>query len=125
VGINETFFGWVVLALFLPTAAFAHAEIFFPKLLSLAELPTTGVVLLNADPIIATVSLYLLPSFLVTMLRTSLPDTHRIEGSVRISIAGRKRCLALYWRTIKYKVRTRYAQAFCEPRHYSNSEKRI
>jgi hypothetical protein len=38
----------------------AHTEIFFPKLLSVAELPTTGVVLLNPDPLIATVNVYLI-----------------------------------------------------------------
>src|SRR5205085_6053490 len=41
-------------------AAEAHTEIFFPKLLSQAELPNTGFVFLNPDPTIATVNVYLI-----------------------------------------------------------------
>jgi hypothetical protein len=43
-----------------PLAAFGHAEIFFPKSVSPAELPNTGFVLLNVDPTTATVHFYLL-----------------------------------------------------------------
>lgn len=42
-----------------PAAALGHTEIFFPKSLSLTELPNTGFVLLNVGPTIATVNFYL------------------------------------------------------------------
>jgi hypothetical protein len=53
---------WGVLCLLLaiPITASAHAEIFFPKLFSTDELPNTGFVFLNPDPVIATVSVYLI-----------------------------------------------------------------
>ena len=53
---------WGVLCLLLaiPITAGAHAEIFFPKLFSAAELPNTGFVFLNPDPTIATVNVYLI-----------------------------------------------------------------
>jgi len=41
-------------------AADAHAEIFFPKLFSVDELPYTGFVFLNPDPTLATVNFYLI-----------------------------------------------------------------
>ena len=50
-----------LLFLIAPVAAEAHAEIFFPKIFSLAELTNTGFVLLNVDPTIATVNVYLCP----------------------------------------------------------------
>jgi len=50
----------LLILLTFPVAADAHSEIFFPKLFSPAELPTSGFVLLNPDPITATVSIYLL-----------------------------------------------------------------
>jgi hypothetical protein len=46
--------------LVIPIEAEAHAEIFFPKVFSSVDLPTTGFVLLNADPTIATVNFYFL-----------------------------------------------------------------
>ena len=45
-----------------PQGAFAHAEFFFSKVFSRAELPTTGFVLLNPDPDVATVYFYWIPS---------------------------------------------------------------
>jgi hypothetical protein len=53
-------FGILLVTLALPATAFSHAEMFFPKLLSYSELSTTGIVLLNVDPTIATVYAYLL-----------------------------------------------------------------
>jgi hypothetical protein len=44
----------------IPIAANAHAEIFFPKVFTPAELRTSGFVLLNPDPLTATVSVYLI-----------------------------------------------------------------
>jgi len=44
----------------LPALAHAHTEIFFPKMFSPAELPTSGFVLLNPDPYTATVYIYFL-----------------------------------------------------------------
>jgi hypothetical protein len=52
--------GTLILLLAFPLTAFGHAEIFFPKSLSPAELPNTGFVLLNVDPVIATVNFFLL-----------------------------------------------------------------
>src|SRR5881628_1331585 len=52
--------GTVCLVLALPVAADAHAEIFFPKLFSVDELPYTGFVFLNPDPTLATVNFYLM-----------------------------------------------------------------
>jgi hypothetical protein len=54
--------GLLMMLLAFPAAALGHAEIFFPKSLSPAELPTTGFVLLNVDPTVATVNFYLLSS---------------------------------------------------------------
>jgi hypothetical protein len=49
----------ILLALLaIPVAAHAHAEIFFPKVFTPPELRTSGFVLLNPDPLIATVSVY-------------------------------------------------------------------
>jgi hypothetical protein len=52
--------GLLIFFVVLPATAFSHAEIFFPKLLSAEELSTTGIVLLNVDPVIATIYVYLL-----------------------------------------------------------------
>jgi hypothetical protein len=49
----------VIVIVLMPKIASAHTEIFFPKLFSPAELRTSGFVLLNPDPITATVNLYL------------------------------------------------------------------
>jgi hypothetical protein len=46
--------------LWLPVAAHAHAEMFFPKVFSPNELPTTGFVFVNPDPVTANVSFYLI-----------------------------------------------------------------
>ena len=43
-----------------PLTAHGHTEIFFPKVFSTAELPNTGFVLLNPDPDVATVNMYLI-----------------------------------------------------------------
>jgi hypothetical protein len=52
------------LALFIvltvPITAHAHAELFFPKVFSPGELQTSGFVLLNPDPITASVNIYLI-----------------------------------------------------------------
>src|SRR5262249_35407772 len=53
-------FSVFIFSLILPANAFCHAEIFFPKVLSLAELPNTGIVLLNVDPVIASINAYLI-----------------------------------------------------------------
>jgi hypothetical protein len=50
----------LLMLLVIPIEAEAHAEIFFPKVFSSVDLPTTGFVLLNADPTIATVNFYFL-----------------------------------------------------------------
>jgi hypothetical protein len=44
----------------IPATAWAHAEIFFPKLFSPEELPTSGFVLLNPDPVTASVNIHFL-----------------------------------------------------------------
>jgi len=53
-------FGLLLWLLATPLTAFGHTEIFFPKVFSTAELPNTGFVLLNPDPDIATVNVYLI-----------------------------------------------------------------
>jgi hypothetical protein len=51
---------WIpILLLAVPISAYGHAEIIFPKLLSLDELPNTGFVLLNPEPYVANVNFYL------------------------------------------------------------------
>jgi len=52
----------LIVLLAIPVVANAHAEIFFPKLFSPAELRTSGFVLLNPDPLTANVSLYFVSS---------------------------------------------------------------
>src|SRR3954469_6637003 len=51
---------FLALCIWWPTTAQAHTEIFFPKLFSLQELPTSGFVFLNPDPTVATVYVYLI-----------------------------------------------------------------
>ncbi len=51
--------GVLVLLLVFPAAALGHADIFFPKPFTVAELSNTGFVLLNVDPVTANVKLYL------------------------------------------------------------------
>jgi hypothetical protein len=51
-----------IVLLAIPVAANAHAEIFFPKIFSPDELRTSGFVLLNPDPLIASVSIYFVGS---------------------------------------------------------------
>ena len=70
--------GILLIIVALPVMSFAHAEIFFPKLFSPSELPTTGIVLLNADPTIATVNLYFL-SAAGTVL-SAMPPVHIPPG---------------------------------------------
>ena len=53
-------FGLLLWLLATPLTAFGHTEIFFPKVFSTAELPNTGFVLLNPDPDVATVYMYLI-----------------------------------------------------------------
>src|SRR4051812_17708226 len=48
----------LVLAI-VPLSAFGHSEIIFPKVFSVADLPSTGFVLLNPDRVVATVNFYL------------------------------------------------------------------
>jgi len=50
----------LVVLVTIPVTAYGHAEIFFPKLFSPAELATSGFVLLNPDPLTATVYVCLL-----------------------------------------------------------------
>src|SRR5262245_8881429 len=50
----------LILLMAVPVTAHSHSEIFFPKLFSPAELPNTGFVFLNPDPIISLVNVYLL-----------------------------------------------------------------
>jgi hypothetical protein len=61
----------LVLIVGLPVLAQAHTEIFFPKLFSPAELPTSGFVLLNPDPFPATVQIYLLSAAGATVSTTT------------------------------------------------------
>ena len=53
-------FGLLLWLLATPLTAHGHTEIFFPKVFSTAELPNTGFVLLNPDPDVATVNMYLI-----------------------------------------------------------------
>lgn len=50
----------LILLLCIPPSAFGHTEIFFPRIFTPSELPNTGFVLLNPDPIPASVFVYLL-----------------------------------------------------------------
>ena len=70
--------GILLIIVALPVMGFAHAEIFFPKLFSPSELPTTGIVLLNADPTIATVNLYFLSA--AGMVLSAMPPVHIPPG---------------------------------------------
>jgi hypothetical protein len=63
-------FGLLLWLLATPLTAFGHTEIFFPKVFSTAELPNTGFVLLNPDPDIATVNIYL-----ISMTGTKVAET--------------------------------------------------
>src|SRR5262245_20487451 len=53
-------FALLFVLLSFPATSFSHGEIYFPNLLSAAELATTGIVLLNPDPTIANVTFYLI-----------------------------------------------------------------
>src|SRR5262245_10712276 len=53
-------FAFLIVFTLLPQTAFSHGEIYFPKLISRAELETTGIVLLNPDPTVVNVTLYLI-----------------------------------------------------------------
>jgi hypothetical protein len=60
----------LLLMLCVPVIAHAHTEIFFPKMFSPAELPTSGFVLLNPDPFTATVYIYFLSPTGLTLAST-------------------------------------------------------
>jgi len=78
----------VLLALLVvPITAYGHAEIFFPKVFSVAELPTTGFVLLNPDTSLSTVNIYLLSTSGSVI---SGPALRRIEPGGQLSQLGRE-----------------------------------
>jgi hypothetical protein len=62
----------ILILLAVPWTAYAHDEIFFPKLFSPAELPTTGFVFLNPDSFTATVNVVLLSAGGSTVSSTTM-----------------------------------------------------
>ena len=70
----------------LPLTAHGHTEIFFPRLFSTAELPNTGFVLLNPDPIPSTVGLCLFKSSGLPTASDKCPAGH--SASLTIPAGG-------------------------------------